>query len=76
MIPEKFIVTDIETNGLLDTTTKFWCGWVYDSVSKEHKGFTDLNEYLGGVMLRYSASHSEADDSQNIDNTKPAPQDL
>lgn len=35
-----------------------------------------LNEYLGGVMLRYSASHSEADDSQNIDNTKPAPQDL
>lgn len=35
-----------------------------------------LNEYLGGVMLRYSASHSEVDDSQNIDNTKPAPQDL
>jgi hypothetical protein len=35
-----------------------------------------LNEYLGGVMLRYSASHSESDDSQNIDNTKPAPQDL
>ena len=35
-----------------------------------------LNEYLGGVMIRYSASHSEADDSQNIDNTKPAPQDL
>jgi hypothetical protein len=35
-----------------------------------------LNEYLGGVMLRYSSSHSEADDSQNIDNTKPAPQDL
>lgn len=35
-----------------------------------------LNEYLGGVMLRYSASHSEADDSQNIDNTKPALQDL
>lgn len=35
-----------------------------------------LNEYLGGVMLRYSSSHSESDDSQNIDNTKPAPQDL
>ena len=35
-----------------------------------------LNEYLGGVMIRYSASHSEADDSQNIDNTKPTPQDL
>ena len=35
-----------------------------------------LNEYLGGVMIRYAATHSEADDSQNIDNTKPAPQDL
>lgn len=35
-----------------------------------------LNEYLGGVMLRYVATHSEADDSENIDNTLPAPQDL
>ena len=35
-----------------------------------------LNEYLGGVLLRYVATHSEADDSENIDNTKPAPQDL
>lgn len=54
MIPEKFIVTDIETNGLLDTTTKFWCGWIYDSVSKEYKGFTDLNEYVS--FLEDSAS--------------------
>lgn len=35
-----------------------------------------LNEYLGGVMLRYSATHSEADDSENRDNTLPAPQDI
>jgi len=35
-----------------------------------------LNEYLGGVMLRYQAVHSEADDSENIDNKLPAPQDL
>ena len=35
-----------------------------------------LNEYLGGVMLKYTATHSEADDSENIDNTLPAPQDI
>lgn len=46
MIPEKFVITDIETNGLLDTTTRFWCGWVYDSVSKEYKGFTSLEPYV------------------------------
>jgi DNA polymerase I len=46
MIPEKFVITDIETNGLLDTTTRFWCGWVYDSVSKEYTGFTSLEPYV------------------------------
>ena len=35
-----------------------------------------LNEYLGGVLLRYLATHSEADDSENIDNSLPAPVDL
>lgn len=35
-----------------------------------------LNEYLGGVLLRYVATHSEADDSENIDNDLPAPVDL
>lgn len=35
-----------------------------------------LNEYLGGVMLRYLATHSEADDSENRDNNYPAPIDL
>lgn len=33
-----------------------------------------LNEYLGGVMLRYVATHSDADDSERIDNSLPAPQ--
>lgn len=44
-IKDKFIITDIETNGLLDTTTKFWCGWIYDSHKDEYKGYTDLNDY-------------------------------
>lgn len=35
-----------------------------------------LNEYLGGVLLRYVATHSEADDSKNRNNDYPAPQDL
>lgn len=35
-----------------------------------------LNEYLGGVLLRYVATHSEADDSENRDNDYPAPNDL
>lgn len=33
-----------------------------------------LNEYLGGVMLRYTATHSDVDDSERIDNSLPAPQ--
>jgi len=31
-----------------------------------------LNEYLGGVLLRYVATHSKADDDEHIDNTLPA----
>lgn len=34
-----------------------------------------MNEYIGGVTLKYVAIHSEADDSENIDNDYPAPQD-
>ena len=30
---DKYIVTDIETDGLLDVTKKFWCGWSYESDS-------------------------------------------
>lgn len=48
-IKDKFVITDIETNGLLDTTTKFWCGWVYDSVTEEYKGYTDLDAYWNAI---------------------------
>ena len=48
-IKDKFIVTDIETNGLLDTTTKFWCGWIYDSATEEYKGYTDLEDYWDAI---------------------------
>lgn len=48
-IKDKFVITDIETNGLLDTTTKFWCGWLYDSVTEEYKGYTDLDAYWNAI---------------------------
>lgn len=48
-IKDKFVITDIETNGLLDTTTKFWCGWIYDSVTDEYKGYTDLDAYWRSI---------------------------
>ena len=35
-----------------------------------------LNEYLGGIVLRYIATHGNAEDSDKIDNTLPSPQDL
>lgn len=35
-----------------------------------------LNEYLGGVMLRYVATHGRPDDSETINPNLPAPQDL
>ena len=35
-----------------------------------------LNEYLGGVILRYVATHSDADDSERIIQSLPAPQNL
>lgn len=35
-----------------------------------------LNEYLGGIMLRYVATHGNSDDSEKNDNTKPTIQDL
>lgn len=48
-IKDKFIVTDIETNGLLDTATKFWCGWIYNSETDDYKGYTDLNDYWNAI---------------------------
>lgn len=35
-----------------------------------------LNEYLGGVLLRYRATHGRGDDATTIDPTLPGPQDL
>ena len=35
-----------------------------------------LNEYLGGVLLRYRATHGRADDATTINSALPGPQDL
>lgn len=48
-IKDKFVITDIETDGLLDTATKFWCGWVYNSETDEYKGYTDINDYWNAI---------------------------
>lgn len=48
-IKDKFVITDIETNGLLDTTTKFWCGWIYDSYTDKYTGYTDLKDYWNAI---------------------------
>lgn len=46
---DKYIVTDIETNGLLDTSTRFWCAWIYDSMSDSYKGYRDLSLYCADL---------------------------
>lgn len=48
---DKHIITDIETNGLLDTVTKFWCAWIYDSAAQEYKGYKDLDEYIDALNV-------------------------
>lgn len=48
---DKHIITDIETNGLLGTVTKFWCAWIYDSASQEYKGYKDLEEYVDALNV-------------------------
>lgn len=45
MIPDKFVVFDIETDGLLDTVSKFWCGHCYDSVDEAYHGFKSLDSF-------------------------------
>lgn len=42
----KYIITDIETNGLLEDVSKFWCAWCYDSESNHYDPFTNLHEYV------------------------------
>jgi hypothetical protein len=46
-IKDKYIVTDIETNGLLDSADKFWCAWIYNSVTETFTGYRSLSEYFG-----------------------------
>lgn len=41
----KYIITDIETNGLLEDVSKFWCSWCYDSVTKDFTPFTNVFEF-------------------------------
>lgn len=48
-IKDKFIVFDIETDGLLDTTKRFWCGWLYDSYTDLYTGYTDLDEFFNSL---------------------------
>lgn len=48
-IKDKFIITDIETDGLLDTATKLWCAWLYNSETDEYKGYTDINDYWNAI---------------------------
>ena len=42
----RYIISDIETNGLLDTVSKFWCAWTYDSEGGVWAYHLDVNEYF------------------------------
>lgn len=50
----KYLVTDIETNGLLDTLTKFWCSWTYDSETNGYAPFTNFSEYVSFLETKAS----------------------
>lgn len=54
-LKDKFIVFDIETDGLLDTTKKFWCGWLYDSYTDLYTGYTDIEEFFD-TLNKYGTS--------------------
>lgn len=54
-IKDKYIVFDIETDGLLDTTKRFWCGWLYDSYTDLYTGYTDLDEFFD-TLNKYGTS--------------------
>lgn len=49
MIPEKYVVIDIETNGLLDTVSKFWVGAIYVNTTTRTKAYTNLKEYVAAL---------------------------
>lgn len=42
------LISDIETNGLLDTVDTFHCAFIYNTVTKEYKGYRpdDFKQYL------------------------------
>ena len=43
----RYIISDIETDGLLDTVSKFHCAWTYDKVTEEWTPFVqNLNDYV------------------------------
>lgn len=46
LFSDKYIISDIETNGLLHNVTRFWCAWIYDSVSDSFIGYRNLNDYV------------------------------
>ena len=54
-LKDKFIVFDIETDGLLETTKRFWCGWLYDSYTEKYTGYTDLGEFFN-TLNKYGTS--------------------
>lgn len=54
-LKNKYIVFDIETDGLLDVTKRFWCGWVYDSTTDEYTGYTDLDGFFD-ALNKYGTS--------------------
>ena len=53
----KYLVTDIETNGLLDTLTKFWCSWAYDSETNGYTPFTNFSEYVSFLETKASEGY-------------------
>ena len=55
---DKYIVTDIETDGLLDVTKKFWCGWSYESDTNTYHGFKDLNVYIDYLNAKGTSGYN------------------
>lgn len=50
------IITDIETNGLLDDVTKFHCAVIYDSKTDEYTRYrpNDFNSYIEALLKEVS----------------------
>lgn len=53
----KYIITDIETNGLLNTVSKFWCAWCYDYSNGSWEGFTEVNQYVDYLESKVSEGY-------------------